>query len=173
MTARVEDESGQIDAVWFNQEWLADKLTPGTHVRLRGQRRRNDFVVKSYDLGDTAQTADFAPVYPASEDVTTKRLRAFVESALPYVDDVPDLLPAALRARLELPIVRDAVFALHRPQSEEEAESRTAAARVRRAARAPARARPARGASATTRRRPRSASPASSSCATARCCRSS
>ena len=123
VTARIEDESGQIDAVWFNQEWLADKLPPGTHVRLRGQRKRNDFMVKSYDLGEAAQTADFAPVYPASEDVTTKRLRAFVESALPYVDDVPDLLPATLRARLQLPIVRDAVFALHRPHSEEEAES--------------------------------------------------
>jgi ATP-dependent DNA helicase RecG len=122
VTARVEDGSGAIDAVWFNQEWLADKLTPGTHVRLRGQRRRKDFVVKSYDLGETAQTADFAPVYPASEDVTTKRLRAFVESALPYAHDVPDLLPAPLRARLELPIVRDAVVALHRPASEAEAE---------------------------------------------------
>ena len=108
VTARVEDESGQIDAVWFNQEWLADKLAPGTHVRLRGQRRRDDFVVKSYDLGDTAQTADFAPVYPASEDVTTKRLRAFVESRAPVRRRRSDLLPAALRARLELPIVRDA-----------------------------------------------------------------
>ena len=53
VTARVEDESGQIDAVWFNQEWLAERLRPGTHVRLRGQRRRNEFVVKSYDLGET------------------------------------------------------------------------------------------------------------------------
>ena len=122
VTARVEDQSGHIDAVWFNQEWLADKLQPGTRVRLRGQRRRNDFVVKSYDVGETAQTADFAPVYPASEDVTTKRLRAFVESALPYTNDVGDLLPAVLRARLELPIARDALVAIHRPDSEEDAE---------------------------------------------------
>ncbi len=122
VTARVEDESGHIDAVWFNQEWLAERLRPGTHVRLRGQRRRNEFVVKSYDLGETTQTADFAPVYPASEDVTTKRLRAYVESALPYAEDCADLLPAPLRARHELPLVRDAFVALHRPTSESEAE---------------------------------------------------
>ena len=122
VTARVEDDSGQIDAVWFNQEWLVDRLKPGTHVRLRGQRRRNDFVVKSYDLGDATQTADYAPVYPASEDVTTKRLRAYVDAALASADEVPDLLPAPLRARLELPIARDAVVAVHRPVSEEEAE---------------------------------------------------
>ena len=161
VTARVEDESGHIDAVWFNQEWLADKLQPGTRVRLRGQRRRNDFVVKSYDLGETAQTADFAPVYPASEDVTTKRLRAFVESALPYADDVGDLLPAVLRARLELPIARDALVAIHRPQSEQDAERGRRTARVRRAARAAARARARAPRPTRTRRRRSSARPAS------------
>jgi ATP-dependent DNA helicase RecG len=122
VTARIEDDSGHIDAVWFNQEWLVDRLRPGTHVRLRGQRRRNEFVVKSYDLGEATQTADYAPVYPASEDVTTKRLRAFVDAALPTAGDFPDLLPATLRAHLELPIVRDAVVAVHRPASEHEAE---------------------------------------------------
>jgi ATP-dependent DNA helicase RecG len=122
VTARVADDSGEIDAVWFNQEWVADRLRPGTHVRLRGQRRRSDFVVKSYDLGEASQTADNVPVYPASEDVSSKRLRAFVESALAFVDDVPDLLPAPLRARLELPLARDAFVALHRPASEREAE---------------------------------------------------
>jgi ATP-dependent DNA helicase RecG len=79
-------------------------------------------VVKSYDLGEAAQTADFAPVYPATEDVTNKRLRAFTEAALAHAGDVPDLVPADLRARLELPIVRDALVALHRPRSEHEAE---------------------------------------------------
>jgi ATP-dependent DNA helicase RecG len=122
VTARVADESGAIDAVWFNQDWLVDKLTPGTSVRLRGQRRGKDFVVKSYDLGDTAQTADFAPVYPATEEVANKRLRAFTEAALAHAGDAPDLVPSDLRSRLELPLVRDALVALHRPRSEHEAE---------------------------------------------------
>ena len=42
LTATVADESGSIPAVWFNQDWLEDKLLPGTRVRLRGQLRRND-----------------------------------------------------------------------------------------------------------------------------------
>ena len=33
--ARVADETGEVTAVWFNQAWLADKLQPGTRVRLR------------------------------------------------------------------------------------------------------------------------------------------
>src|SRR6185295_9427503 len=45
--ARVADSTGEITAVWFNQIWLAEKLKPGTHVRLRGQLRRNEFNVRS------------------------------------------------------------------------------------------------------------------------------
>jgi ATP-dependent DNA helicase RecG len=122
LKAAVRDESGEISAVWFNQPWLADKLQPGTRLRLRGQLRRNEFHVRSYDLDGAAATADFAPVYPASEEVTAARLRTLVESALPHATDFGDSLPAALRARERLPLRFDALVALHRPRDGGEAE---------------------------------------------------
>jgi ATP-dependent DNA helicase RecG len=115
--SQVRDESGEITAVWFNQTWLADRLKPGTHVRLRGQLRRNSFAVRSYDLNGAAATADFAPVYPASEEVTPKKLRELVAAALPYAQALPDPLPAALRQSEGLPFTADALHALHRPDS--------------------------------------------------------
>jgi ATP-dependent DNA helicase RecG len=120
--ARVADESDEITAVWFNQAWLAERLQPGTRVRLRGQLERNGFTVRSYDLNGVSATADFAPVYPASEEVTPKRLRGLVERALPHARDLPDPLPAALKARERLPLRADALVALHRPGSLEEGE---------------------------------------------------
>jgi ATP-dependent DNA helicase RecG len=123
LKAAVRDESGEISAVWFNQPWLADKLQPGTRLRLRGQLRRNEFHVRSYDLDGAAATADFAPVYPASEEVTSPRLRALVECALPYARDFGDSLPSSLRARERLPLRFDGLVALHRPREAEEAES--------------------------------------------------
>jgi len=122
LKAAVRDDTGEISAVWFNQPWLADKLQPGTRLRLRGQLRRNEFHVRSYDLNGAAATADFAPVYPASEEVTSARLRALVESALPQARDFGDSLPASLRARERLPLRYDALVALHRPRDAEEAE---------------------------------------------------
>jgi ATP-dependent DNA helicase RecG len=120
--AVVADESDQIRAIWFNQQWLADKLAPGTAVRLRGQLKRGEFHVRSYDLDGVSATADFAPVYPASEEVNVKRLRTLAESALERARDVVDPLPAELKERTRLPFKADALWALHRPSSLDEAE---------------------------------------------------
>jgi ATP-dependent DNA helicase RecG len=120
--ARIDDGSDSIDAVWFNQAWLAEKLRPGTRVRLRGQLRRNEFNVRSYDLNGVSATADFAPVYPASEEVPPKKLRELVESALPHARDLRDPLPAVLKQDEQLPLRADALVALHRPRSLDEGE---------------------------------------------------
>src|SRR5262245_51188639 len=60
LTAHVADATGEIRATWFNQPWLEAKLVPGTRVRLRGKPNRFGFQVYSYDVGDAAETADFA-----------------------------------------------------------------------------------------------------------------
>jgi ATP-dependent DNA helicase RecG len=121
LTARISDGSAAVSATWFNQPWLERQLQPGTQVRLRGRQGRFGFDVKSHDLGDASATADFAPVYPASEEITPKKLRELVEAALP--PSVVDPLPAALRQRERLPQRGDALWALHRPRSLEEAET--------------------------------------------------
>jgi ATP-dependent DNA helicase RecG len=119
VTARVSDGSGVISATWFNQPWLADRLRPGTHVRLRGRLGAYGFDVRSYDLGGARATADFAPVYPASERVPSSRVRELARAALDaHAGDVLDPLPA----ELELPLKRDALAAVHFPADLEQAE---------------------------------------------------
>jgi ATP-dependent DNA helicase RecG len=123
LKAVIADESGSIPAVWFNQDWLAEKLVPGTLVRLRGQLRRNEFNVRSYDLNGVAATADLAPIYPAGEEITPPRMRALVTAAVAFARDYLDFLPASLKAREALPTRADALVALHRPRTVEEAET--------------------------------------------------
>ncbi len=119
LTATVADDGGSISATWFNQPWLADKLAPGTHVRLRGRPGRFGFDVKSYDVGEARATADFAPVYPASEQVPSSRLRELARTALAlHAVDVLDPLPA----ELDVPSRRDALAAVHFPSDLAEAE---------------------------------------------------
>jgi ATP-dependent DNA helicase RecG len=122
VTARISDGSASISATWFNQPWLAEHLAPGTRVRLRGRPGRYGFDVRSYDLGDADATADFAPVYPASEELTAKKVRDLVTAVLMHAGDYPDPLPAELKVRERLPFRADALYVLHRPRSEAEAE---------------------------------------------------
>src|SRR3989440_3605116 len=122
VTAKISDGTAAVAATWFNQPWLEQQLRPGIHVRLRGKPGRYGFDVKAYDLGDGEATADFAPVYPASEEIPPKRVRTLVGHALGHVVDYFDPLPAELREREGLPLKRDALFAVHRPEHEYEAE---------------------------------------------------
>jgi ATP-dependent DNA helicase RecG len=121
VTARISDGTATVGAAWFNQPWVAEKLRPGVRVRLRGKPGRFGFDVKSWDVGETRATADFAPVYPASEQIPATRVRSLVASALARAGDYGDPLPAELRAHERLPLKRDAIVALHQPSSEEEA----------------------------------------------------
>src|SRR6266516_5904004 len=121
LTARISDGTATVSATWFNQPWLERQLQPGTAVRLRGRQGRYGFDVRSFDIGDGEATADFAPVYPASEEITPKKRRELVGAALPRAGLDP--LPAELRERDHLPRRSDALWALHRPRSLVEAEA--------------------------------------------------
>ena len=59
--ATVEDGSGSIDCIWFNQPWLADRLQPGTEIRLRGSRGGRAGPVRAYDVGAVSAPAARAP----------------------------------------------------------------------------------------------------------------
>jgi ATP-dependent DNA helicase RecG len=119
VTAIVRDDAGQISASFFNQPWLLEKLTPGTPLRMRGKLGKFGFDVKSYDIGEARRTADHAPVYPASEQIPSTRLRELVRGALAqHAASFPDPLPA----ELELPLRRDALAAIHFPVDEWQAE---------------------------------------------------
>jgi ATP-dependent DNA helicase RecG len=122
LTARVADETGEIKATWFNQPWLEAKLVPGTTLRMRGRANRHGFAVSSYDLDGEAETGDFAPVYPATEEVAQKRLRDLHDQALELARDLGDDLPSQLLAAERLPPRADALWAVHRPRSLPEAE---------------------------------------------------
>jgi len=123
IVARVDDGTAAVSVTWFNQPWLADRLKPGTEVRLRGKLGRWGFEPRSYDIGDTRATADFAPVYPAAEEIAAATVRRVVDAALPLAVQVPDPLPAELREREGLALKRDALAAVHRPRDLDEAET--------------------------------------------------
>ena len=123
--ATVRDQTGAVDAVWFNQAYLLKLLEPGMALSLRGtlkmHGRRPALLVKAHELlglaEDLVHTEGVVPVYPASEEISARLLRTLVHSVLPLARRVPDPLPAAVRARRRLPSRCDALMALHAPRT--------------------------------------------------------
>jgi ATP-dependent DNA helicase RecG len=130
LTAKVSDESGSLRATWFNQPWLADKLTPGTALLLIGSRDKRGFRVSGHEIvstrGSSSQapsgihTTGLVPVHPATEGLRPQRIREWVWQACRWAPNAIEGLPAELRARRRLAGVGDALRAVHFPESEED-----------------------------------------------------
>jgi ATP-dependent DNA helicase RecG len=116
----VDPEGGRATAVWFNQAWLAERLVPGTKLLVHGELQSGGtFRVQRHELaGDGAglHTVGLVPLYPASEAISTVKLRELTEQALPLARWFPDALPAELRQAEDLPLRADALTIYHRPQ---------------------------------------------------------
>ena len=127
--ASVVDESGPMKAVWFNQAWIAEQLTPGGRVLLHGKLDRSGFRVDAYEIagGEDApsglHTTGIVPVHPASERLRPARLREWAWQAVELAPDAIEPLPAELRARRRLPGVGDALRSAHFPASPAEGEA--------------------------------------------------
>jgi ATP-dependent DNA helicase RecG len=125
--AVVDREGGRATALWFNQAWLADRLAPGTRLLVHGELQTGGtFKVERHELaGDGAglHTVGLVPLYPASEAVSTVKLRELTERALPLVRWFGDPLPSELRASEYLPLRADALTAYHRPARLAEVEA--------------------------------------------------
>jgi ATP-dependent DNA helicase RecG len=52
LSVKVGDDSGSVRATWFNQPWVARKLTPGTCLLLTGSRDKRGFRVSEYELAE-------------------------------------------------------------------------------------------------------------------------
>ncbi len=128
LSVKVGDASGALRATWFNQPWLAPKLTAGATLLLTGSADKRGFRVSEYEFGGEASEG-LVPVHPGTEQLKAQRLRQWVEQAIGSVDDVLEPLPARLRARRGLAGASDAVKAVHFPETPADVEE--ARARLR------------------------------------------
>src|SRR3989344_3687089 len=125
--ATVEDASGSMKAVWYNQPFLARTLAVGTTVNLSG-RVDADHVMQNpaYEVvgvrNDTTHTGRLVPVYRETRGLTSRWLRYLVKNALGFAATMDDVLQPEMLKRLGLPGMRAAIPHIHFPRTKEEAE---------------------------------------------------
>ncbi|HSR93318.1 MAG TPA: ATP-dependent DNA helicase RecG [Solirubrobacterales bacterium] len=128
LSVKVGDDSGSVRATWFNQPWVAQKLSPGTSLLLTGSRDKRGFRVSEYEvMADsprvhTGGEPGLTPVHPATEALKAQRIRQWMEQAVRWVGNVLEPLPVELRLRWGLAGAADAVKAVHFPENGEDVE---------------------------------------------------
>jgi ATP-dependent DNA helicase RecG len=125
---RLEDATGRLKALWFNQPFLADVLTRGRRVTLFGTVERDThggarLMMSSpqhepvVDEGAPGvHVGRVAPIYEKVGGLGGQVLRRILGQLAEQVpDDLPDPLPAAVRARLGVIGRGEALRGIHRP----------------------------------------------------------
>jgi ATP-dependent DNA helicase RecG len=123
----VDDGTGALRVVFFNQGWRARQLPVGTEVlffgKLDSYRGKRQFTNPVVDLVGN-RTGRIVPIYPTSEKtgIAGWEFGEWVEEALRRAGVLYDPLPPRWRAELEL-MDRTAAFrAIHAPESFAEKE---------------------------------------------------
>ena len=129
--AVLSDGTGRLDLVWFNGAYLRERIGPGVRLRVQGKARRHGpglqlvnprwEEIKPEREEPVARSGRLRPVYPATEDLTSREIEAAVAAALPGVlAQVRDHLPDEHRREREMPTLAEALRMIHAPASEEE-----------------------------------------------------
>ncbi|MDD5556287.1 MAG: ATP-dependent DNA helicase RecG [bacterium] len=123
--AAVGDGSGVALGTWFNQPYLESRFKRGEEVILTGKarRRRGELQILSPEYEVVAPAADDAlntgrivPVYPLTEGLSQRSMRAIMHACLDrHADAVPDLVPPAVREEAGLPAAAEALREIHFP----------------------------------------------------------
>lgn len=134
----IEDQSGTLSAIWFNQPFLRSSFKKGSTVAFGGTLgwfgRNKAFMAPEYEIlkENTKQvhTGGLIPIYPETAGISSKWLRRKMTDALEkYESDITEFLPEKIISKNKLEDYRKAIKTVHAPKSlteYEEAKKRLA-----------------------------------------------
>lgn len=141
--AVVEDETGKIKLVWFNQPYIAKMMREGAIVRVEGKvtERKNELYMSNPKIeminqlpnavGDSlfgkaeGDEHSMYPVYPESKGVTSYWMYHTIQKIFSagILDTIPDPIPEDILKKYNLPGIKTALIWIHAPKNENDALS--------------------------------------------------
>ena len=120
--AILDDGTGSVKMIWFNQAWLADQISRGDRLAVFGAPRvtgSGSLTIESPDWekfdGEGDEEGAVVPIYSKIGNIPPKTLRRIVAAAVTTLDSIEDPLPVSLRDRLGVGDLQSALRSLHQP----------------------------------------------------------
>ncbi len=122
----LQDKSGAILAIWFNQPFLKKNFQEGAELILSGKaevyKNRLQIVSPEYEIvdaqdDDTVHTGRITPIYPLSEGLFQRSVRLAMKELVDHhlAEEVSDYMPDAIKKEHKLLNLIEAVRELHFP----------------------------------------------------------
>jgi len=129
-SAVIQDETGAIELIWFNQPYLNKVLKIGDEIIVAGkliiQNRSLQIsspIFEKTSLKETTHLGRIMAVYPETHGVSSKYLRWIIKPIIKIIKDkIPETLPQEIINKYELLSLKEALEQIHFPSSLELAE---------------------------------------------------
>ncbi len=131
----IEDETGNIKALWFNQPFLTKSLKEDDFVCLAGKVTLSksgvylnnpafEKISEMSDNDDLTHTGRIVPIYSETKGVSSKWLRYIIKPLLEYFyDKLPEMLPDEIIKKHKFLPTKEAIWQIHFPESFEHADA--------------------------------------------------
>ena len=121
--AVLDDGTGSVKLIWFNQAYLADQIARNDRLAIYGIPRITGYggalTIESPDWekfeGTEEEEGSIVPIYSKVGNIPPKVLRKMVAASLEVLPSIDDPLPPAIREHLGVTDLHSAIRALHQP----------------------------------------------------------
>ena len=126
--AVIEDRTGSVRAIWFNQPYILRSLPVGTTGNFAGKVTlsrgalylSNPVYEPAY--AEVTHTGGLVPIYPETKGITSRGIRYLMRTILDALTDNPECVPLPVFKKLGLPSFITAIRTLHMPETIEATE---------------------------------------------------
>ncbi len=128
----IEDSTGKITAIWFNQPYVKNSLVLGENYIFFGKAERKlnklqiaNPVFEKASSKDMKKSLKILPVYSSTKDLGQNIIRSVVYEAIKIINDneLEDMIPLSVRDEFKLPDRTYSIKQIHFPASAGDIES--------------------------------------------------
>lgn len=120
-SAEISDESGRLQATWFNNKYIKNSIKKGEDYIFYGKIKRigarkciENPIFERFDK-PLLVTGKIVPLYPLTEGLTQKIVQSAISQALKFTDKLSETLPRSVMEHYGLVSIKQAVSDIHFP----------------------------------------------------------
>lgn len=126
-TAKVSDETGNLNLIWFNQHYIKQSFTVGESYNFSGTIKKFSgkltLVSPEFEVPKTKNinTGTLVPIYTETSGISSKWLRSRINDVIDGLGELKEFLPEDVLNKYKFDEINSALKSFHFPNSLQEA----------------------------------------------------